>query len=121
MNYHYLPASKDVRDVFVRRSSKVRVVVFLGGAELRLVELVGCEHESAQLLDFNNIDMMAFGHRLRPISSRSGTGSAARASDEADAVNRISGWSRRSPASSGRICFRRTRCTSFFCFSRSRA
>lgn len=65
-DYHCLPAVKDVRDLFVRELLKrFDVVVFLGGAELRLMELARHEHESAQLWDFNHLEVMAFGHRLR--------------------------------------------------------
>jgi UDP-2,3-diacylglucosamine pyrophosphatase LpxH len=65
-DYHRLPETKEARDSFVRELIKrFDVVVFLGGPELRLMELVGRENESAQLWDFNHLEVMAFGHRLR--------------------------------------------------------
>ncbi|MBA4067301.1 MAG: hypothetical protein C0501_27050 [Isosphaera sp.] len=65
-DYHRLPETKDARDTFVAELLKrFEVVVFLGGGELRLAELVGREHESNYLWDFHHVEVMAFGHRLR--------------------------------------------------------
>jgi hypothetical protein len=65
-DYHWLPQTKGARETFVTEVLKrFEVVVFLGGNELRLAELMGQEHESNHLWDFNQIEIMAFGHRLR--------------------------------------------------------
>ena len=65
-DFHRLPAAKEVRDRLVTELKlRFEVVVLVGGSELRYQELVGHEKETTQLWEFNHLEVMAFGHRLR--------------------------------------------------------
>lgn len=65
-DYQRLPETRNARDNLVRELlQRFEVVILIGGPELRFQELVGYERESTLLWEFNHLEMMAFGHRLR--------------------------------------------------------
>jgi hypothetical protein len=65
-DYHRLPITKDFRDAVLRELlQRFDIVILLGGADLRMQELVGPDRESRLLWEFNHCEIMGFGHRMR--------------------------------------------------------
>jgi hypothetical protein len=65
-DFHKLPNVRVLREKLLAEITKrFEIVILIGGAAIRFQELTGTESEANVLADFNHLEMLGFGHRLR--------------------------------------------------------